>query len=168
MQIYVACLAAYNNGKLHGVWIDVTKGKEHIQEEIKKVLATSPENNQPYPCEEWAVHDYEGLPSSLGEYPGLDKICEIADFIEEHGEIAGEVLDHFCGDVDDARSAIEDHFVGEYKDAEDFAVQWVEMCGDKIPESVSYYIDYERMGNDMLMDGFYSIEVGDSIHVFTH
>jgi Antirestriction protein (ArdA) len=25
-RIYVACLAAYNNGYLHGKWIDATRG----------------------------------------------------------------------------------------------------------------------------------------------
>jgi hypothetical protein len=28
-QIYVACLAAYNNGRLHGVWIDAVRHVAH-------------------------------------------------------------------------------------------------------------------------------------------
>jgi antirestriction protein len=29
-RIYVACLAAYNNGNLHGAWIDATQGEWSI------------------------------------------------------------------------------------------------------------------------------------------
>jgi len=29
-QIYVACLASYNNGFLHGQWIDATQSEEEI------------------------------------------------------------------------------------------------------------------------------------------
>jgi len=37
IRIYVACLASYNNGVLHGRWIDATLGADHIWEEIEKV-----------------------------------------------------------------------------------------------------------------------------------
>ncbi len=30
IRIYVACLAAYNNGILHGAWIDATQGEDGI------------------------------------------------------------------------------------------------------------------------------------------
>lgn len=43
-RIYVACLASYNSGKLHGTWIDVVD-VEAMQEEIHAVLASSPEPN---------------------------------------------------------------------------------------------------------------------------
>jgi antirestriction protein len=46
-RIYVACLSAYNAGKLHGAWIDVDgKDADALQEEItRRVLLTSPEPN---------------------------------------------------------------------------------------------------------------------------
>ena len=37
IRIYVADLAAYNNGKLHGVWIDACDDLEDIQEQIDKM-----------------------------------------------------------------------------------------------------------------------------------
>lgn len=42
----MACLAAYNNGKLHGCWIDA------IQDQINSMLASSPEED----AEEYAIH----------------------------------------------------------------------------------------------------------------
>ncbi len=43
IRIYVADLAAYNNGKLHGVWINATDYLEDIQDQINNMLAESPE-----------------------------------------------------------------------------------------------------------------------------
>lgn len=45
IRIYVADLAAYNNGKLHGIWIDATQALDDIQEQINELLANSPEDN---------------------------------------------------------------------------------------------------------------------------
>ena len=56
-KVYVACLAAYNNGILHGQWIEANQGKEGIQEEIQDMLSKSPIPG----AEEWAIHDYEGF-----------------------------------------------------------------------------------------------------------
>jgi antirestriction protein len=55
IRIYLACLAAYNNGKLHGVWIDATNDIDDIQDQINEMLESSPEED----AEEWAIHDYE-------------------------------------------------------------------------------------------------------------
>ena len=55
-RIYVACLAAYNNGHLHGRWIDANQDPDAIQVEISAMLAASPIAD----AEEWAIHDYEG------------------------------------------------------------------------------------------------------------
>lgn len=41
-QIYVACLSAYNNGYLHGAWIDATQDENDILTEIQTMLAASP------------------------------------------------------------------------------------------------------------------------------
>ena len=87
IRIYVADLAAYNNGKLHGVWIDATQALDDIQEQINELLANSPEDD----AEEYAIHDYEGLAGySVSEYEGIERAQEVACFIEEHGEIAGD------------------------------------------------------------------------------
>ncbi|HCN93064.1 MAG TPA: antirestriction protein ArdA, partial [Hyphomonas sp.] len=50
-RIYVACLAAYNNGRLHGRWIDATDPHE-VWQHVRGMLAASPEPD----AEEWAIH----------------------------------------------------------------------------------------------------------------
>ena len=41
IRIYVACLAAYNNGHLHGCWIEVTD-EAAIWQAVQDMLAASP------------------------------------------------------------------------------------------------------------------------------
>ncbi|MCP5244917.1 MAG: antirestriction protein ArdA [Burkholderiales bacterium] len=80
IRIYVADLAAYNNGKLHGVWINATDDLDDIQKQVIQMLAESPEGF----AEEYAIHDYEGFEGyALSEYEGLETAQKIACFIEE-------------------------------------------------------------------------------------
>ncbi len=53
--IFVASLADYNNGVLHGKWIDAAREPWEIQADINDILDSS---RQP-DAEEWAIHDYE-------------------------------------------------------------------------------------------------------------
>ncbi len=74
---------------------------DDIQEQINALLANSPEDD----AEEYAIHDYEGFAGySVSEYEGIERAHEIACFIEEHCEIAGELLSYF-GDSIDGRCA---------------------------------------------------------------
>jgi len=164
IRIYVADLAAYNNGKLHGVWIDATLDPSGIHEQINKMLANSPEGD----AEEYAIHDYEGFGGyGLGEYEGIDTAHEIACFIEEYPELAGELLSYYGGSLGDARKAITENYSGCYKSLADYAEELTEGTA-QIPENLAYYIDYERMGRDMEMSGdIYTFETAhDEVHVF--
>ena len=53
--IYVADLAAYNNGILHGVWIDATQDIEDIWQAVREMLKATPLEEV---ADEWAIHDY--------------------------------------------------------------------------------------------------------------
>jgi len=57
IQIYVACLASYNNGILHGAWINAEQDAYAIYDEVQTMLTASPVKD----AEEWAIHDYEGF-----------------------------------------------------------------------------------------------------------
>ena len=41
-RIYVACLAAYNNGYLHGAWIDADQDTDEIRAEVAAMLLSCP------------------------------------------------------------------------------------------------------------------------------
>ena len=163
ISIYVACLAAYNNGKLHGCWIDATQELDDIQDQINSMLASSPEED----AEEYAIHDYEGFGSySLGEYEGIDSAHEVASFIEEHGELGAELLGYYS-DIEDARKALEENYNGCYSSLADYAEELTTETSE-VPEHLAFYIDYERMGRDMELSGdIFTVETGyQEVHVF--
>ena len=164
IRIYVADLAAYNNGKLHGVWIDATQDLDSIQDEVNTMLASSPEPD----TEEYAIHDYEGFGGyGLGEYEGIERVHEIACFLEEHSDIGGELLSHFGGSLDDAQKVAEESYTGCYTSLADYAQELTEQTSE-IPKHLEFYIDYDKMGRDMEMSGdVFTIETAhDEVHVF--
>lgn len=89
-RIYVACLAAYNNGYLHGAWIDADQDANQIRDEIAAMLARSPVED----AEEYAIHDHEGFEGvSISEYAGIDSVARMAAFIAEHGALGAGLLE---------------------------------------------------------------------------
>jgi len=160
-RIYVACLAAYSNGHLHGEWIDI-ENEEQIRDEINSVLKTSPIAG----AEEWAIHDYEGV-GNISEYESIEKLVAYAEFIKEHGEIGLAVLEHYNNQIDEAKDAL-NYFHGEHDSEEDFTIDFVNSIGMEIPKHLEYYIDYKRMARDYFINDFFSIEYGSSILVFSH
>ena len=82
-MIYVACLAAYNAGHLHGEWLDAAREPADIHEDIRSVLINSPIKSS----EEYAIHDYEGFGDiRISEYHGVTEVSRLALLIEEYGE----------------------------------------------------------------------------------
>jgi antirestriction protein len=163
-KIYVADLKAYNNGKLHGVWIDAMA--DDIQDQINDMLKLSPEDF----AEEWAIHDYEGFGNvSLSEYQGIESVHEIACFLYEYDEFGAALLDHFCDNLEDAKKAAEDGYHGCYESLADYA-QTITEDTTEIPSHLQYYIDYERLARDMEMNGdVFTIETGyRKVHVFSN
>ena len=94
-------------------------------------------------------------------------MCELADFIEEHGELGGKLLTHFGDDLAEARAAF-DEYAGEYRSAADFAEQLHEDTGTQIPESLRYYIDWQALARDMALNGEIMVfQTGfDEVHIF--
>lgn len=162
IKIYVACLAAYNNGILHGCWIDATQGEDHIWDGIKAMLKSSPEAD----AEEYAIHGYDGFEGAyVSEHSGIAELAALAAFIEAHGAIAGKLVAHF-GDLEDAKTALEDHYCGVYESVADFAQQITEET-TQIPENLQYYIDYERMARDLEINDVLTLETGfEEVHIF--
>lgn len=161
IRIYVACLASYNNGILHGAWIDATQGQDGIWRDVSQMLFNSPAEY----AEEWAIHDYEGFGGiHLSEYASFETVANYAEFIEAHGDLGAKLIAYF-GDLDDARDAISDHYAGHYDSLEDYAEQLTEET-IQIPESLRFYIDYEKMAADMEINDVLAIRSGHAVHVF--
>ncbi len=165
-KIYVACLAAYNSGYLHGEWVNATKGIDQLQDNVKSILAKSPVTN----AEEFAIHDYEDFGAvQIEEYTSLDTVTEIAEFIAEHGELGSEILNHTGENIEKAREVLEECYHGEFNSEEDFTYYWIhEVDGREIPEYLQHYIDYEAMARDFFINDFFSVELNHKVHVFSN
>ena len=173
--IYVACLASYSAGTLHGSWIDLEPeggtDREAIEEAIAWILATSPTPG----AEEYAVHDSSGLPDCLSrtEWPDLDEIEAYIDALsdlpdEDDREAyrlacndAGQVLD-----VDDFR----DRYQGCWSSEEDYAQERAE----QITETRDLHkfwptscIDWEQAWRELTYDGYSSESCRTGgVHIF--
>lgn len=162
-RLYIADLAAYNARHLHDAWIDATDDLNDIWEQTNTMLGTSPMLG----AEEYAVHDYEGFDGySVSEHEGINILHKIACFIEEHPDFGAELLNHCC-DMEEARRMVEYAYCGCYISVADYAQDLTEQTGN-IPAHLKYYIDYDRIAQDMEMGGdILTIETAhDQIHVF--
>jgi antirestriction protein len=162
-RIYVACLAAYNNGCLHGRWIDATT-PDAIMANVRAMLADSPIPG----AEEWAIHDHEGFEgASLPEHASFETVCALAAFIAEHGRLGAKAYGYYGNDLGEACAAFED-YAGQYCSAAGFAEALVRECGTEIPAALEYYIDWEALARDMELNGEILIfPLGfDEVHVF--
>ena len=177
-RIYVACLAAYNNGYLHGAWsmehgawsmehgawIDVTDTNA-IYQAIHKMLAESPVEH----AEEWAIHAYENFGSLyLDEHMSIDEVVKIADFISKYGELGTEILSHFGLEFEQAEKALEDTYYGAYESEIDFATNFFDDCyAHEIRDNLKFYIDYEAFARDLFLCDYFSIDVQGVKHIFS-
>lgn len=162
-RIYVACLAAYNAGHLHGAWIDV-EGGDAIKDAITAMLSASPIAG----AEEFAIHDYDGFGGvNIGEYEPIGRIVEIACFLRERGQLGALVLDHVGGNIDEATAALDDGHQGAYESLADYFEEFTEETVE-IPAPLRLYIDYEAMARDAELSGevFTLRTAHDEIHVF--
>lgn len=160
-RVYVACLASYNSGKLHGTWIDATDA-DAMREAIEAMLKASPEPG----AEEWAIHDHDGFYGiSVGEYADLDNLAALAANLEEHGEA-------FAAWVNDGREwddadGFEEAYQGTWRSEESFAVNLMDDLGELKEDSLAArYFDYAAFTRDLFINDYWSHDGTEGTHVF--
>jgi antirestriction protein len=154
-RVYVACLASYNAGILHGEWIDADQVADVIREEIADMLANSPTPG----AEEFAIHDYEGFGGiSLGEYEDIDHVATLGALLVEHGAAFGAYVGHVG--VDHAtEDGFQDSYCGEWDSEEAYAEElFDELYLHEVPEHVQHYIDYSAFARDLFLGDYYSVD----------
>lgn len=164
-QIYVACLASYNNGVLHGAWIDATQEPDDISEAIQDlVLKTSKIPD----AEEYAIHDYDDFPGlDLGESADLETVSMHAQMLVKHGMAWSDYATN-VGTKYATEDGFDESFCGEYPSAEDYAEQLLDDCGDlnALPENLRRYFDYAKFARDLSYDGYSFIKSENGVYVF--
>ena len=140
-RIYVADLEAYNNGVLKGEFLDLDdySDADELMDAIQEVVG---EDN------EYAIHDYENLPSRMySEYMGredFEKIYEAMELSERNGLPFDVVIDV----TSEYGEGVVDSYQGSYKDMEDFAYELAEEIGGisnfNNPQYYVYMSDTDR------------------------
>lgn len=169
MRIYVACLASYNNGVLHGRWIDAESDVDSMATQVAEMLRESrfpnvmvkhPETGESVPsAEEYAIHDMEGLPSCFGEYCGLQAVADFVELTEEYDYIDSSdlaaIVDNFHS-VNSAKSELDDNFCGIYDSFSDYSDEYAdEMLACRAPDTndiLVRYFDYDAFARDLAFD----------------
>ena len=158
-KIYLACLASYNNGILHGKWVDANLSVEEIKAEIQEMLKSSPIPD----AEEYAIHDYDDFSSlTLGEYESIEHITSLAECLSKYGGLFGEVYEYYQS-IDNTIQAFESGYIGSYESLADYAIEII----SDVPSHLEYYIDYQSMARDMEINGeFTQFKYQGSHHIF--
>ena len=148
IRIYVASLADYNAGVLHGRWIDAQQDGADIQEQVNYMLSLSTQDI----AEEWAIHDYEGFQGlHIEEYESFTKVAELADAVAQHG-VPFALWHNYIG-VDELRQDFTDHYLGEFDSVAQYAEEFYDYISEDVPDALRYHIDWEGVGRDMEQDG---------------
>lgn len=158
-RIYVASLSDYNDGILHGTWLDAAVEHDDLQTGIHQMLAASPTARRyGEPAEEWAIHDVEGFGGlSVGEYESVERITAMAKGIAEHGLAFAAWVADVGGDAADTQR-FEEAFLGSWDSAEDYARQLVDDLGTPnglhgFDEWLLSHIDYSSIARDLTLGG---------------
>jgi hypothetical protein len=128
---YFACLASYNNGRLHGVWVDLAQPVDDVWTEINTMLKQSREPG----AEEWAMHDHERIPASLySEHPDLDKLTAYAQFVDDldDDDLRRDAVRAWIDDDPsrvDSLDRFDDAYRGHWESSRAFAEDWVNEVG---------------------------------------
>jgi antirestriction protein len=160
-KVYIADLAAYNEGKLVGEWIDLSDYNDgsEVMDEISNLLKKW-SKKAGEEREEYAVHDYENFASNLySEYMGeesFDKVIKAYKVSEEKGipaDVIGTIMREY--NPDDIEEWIDEHYEGQFDNDTDLAYHYVDIVGGEEnldTKTLKQYFDYERFGRDLAYD----------------
>lgn len=158
INVYVANLAAYNDGYLMGKWVSLPISENELEKVFKEIQG-------PYFELEYTIHDYECFVSgiSIDEYTSIDTLNEIAGELENLDEFEIEkiaaYIEVYGGDI---KNALENMDRCEYYGGVtlvEYAEQLVDECYN-LDEFAKTYFDYERFARDLSYDGYYETSDG--------
>lgn len=165
-RIYVASLSDYNDGRLHGTWLDADADPDELADGIHAMLARSAMPG----AEEWAIHDHEGFgPLHLGEYEDIASISQLGRGIAEHGAAFAHWA-AICGTGDrDELARFDDVYLGHWNSVEAYAEELLndlgieELLEREVPEHLQPYVtvDVDGFARDLEYSGDVTASDGD-------
>lgn len=160
-RIWVTSLSDYNNGSLHGRWIDAARNEAELQTDIDAMLAASPWTARTgEPAEEWAIHDSDGFaPLRIDEHDSLSWISRVAQGIAEYGPAFAAYAE--VVEEEDLLAGFDEDYLGHYDDLHTYVEQLINDLGydrildEALPASIRPYVklDVTATANDLLLGG---------------
>lgn len=141
-RIWVGSPADYNNGRLHGEWIDAAVSSKELVEAVQRMLAASDEPG----AEEYGIFDYDNFGQfRVGEHDRLERVARVARGIAEHGPAFAAWAELHDGD-ESMLDQFEAAYLGEYVSPAAWGHEmlvdgWLRSALDSVvPERVRPYI----------------------------
>jgi antirestriction protein len=176
-RIWVGSEVDYNNGRLHGVWMNATLEPDELDAATQFMLRGSHTPG----AEEWAIMDYEGFGGyKVDEWTSFSTISLIAQGISEHGEAYAAWVG-YIGDTSGVLwepDAFHEHYEGEFDSVRDYVEYILKETGtyeeldralEVFPESIRRYVqvDTDTMARDWEIEGLHVVENGSGVWVFS-
>lgn len=157
VRVFLTNLGKYNEGELVGKYVDIDENStmDDFEEDFKDTEIGIYEEYEEY--DEYFITDYES-PFEIGKYENLQSIidkCKKCDEILKRNSISEEVLDSLLQeyDIEDLQNADIYLHSGVFSIA-DIAEEYVNECYNLYKMGhLAYYIDYEKLGRDMALEG---------------
>jgi antirestriction protein len=166
-RIWVGSWLDYNNGVLHGQWLDADRDADDIWSDIGAMLAASPTAAQSGDvAEEWGIFDHENFgDAAVGEQDSIDRLSAIARGITQHGPAFAAWAELTDLGPDTTDNQFRDAYLGEFDSVEAYADQLLDDLGYRdlldqaLPEHVRRYVDINVAGlaRDMWLSGEISV-----------
>jgi antirestriction protein len=160
-RIWAGSWLDYNNGVLHGDWIDADRDDAEIWADIQTMLAHSPTSAETgEAAEEWGIFDHEHFGSlRIDEQETVSWVAKVARGISEHGPAFAA----WAGVVEDEAllEGFESDYLGQYDSVEAYAAQvfgglaFEQLLERHIPEHLRPYVhlDTEALARDLQFGG---------------
>lgn len=174
-SVYVASLADYNAGRLHGTWLDPAQDLEDVRQAVSEMLRCSRTPG----AEEYAIHDFSGFGRhvELGEYTPIERVHALALGMKEHGMSFAawwSYVNPLSSDENELREQFQEDYRGTWGTVEDYAEQYLDDIGavkiaEEIPTWIQPYLalDIEGFARDLVLGGeVIAIEDIHGFHIF--
>ncbi|MYV16060.1 antirestriction protein ArdA [Furfurilactobacillus milii] len=149
LKVYLVNLGRYNENEPTGAWFTLPLDYDQVRETLK-LDATH---------EEYAIHDYE-LPIKISEYESLERLNRIYHAATTISEtpfypIINDLVEAWFTSIEDLAENLDELHMYQ-GDVTDLARRIVDegVFGD-VSDNLKFYIDFQRLGEVMLIDGNY-------------
>lgn len=156
LKVWIANLGKYNEGNLVGEWIDLEEcgDFETAWDELKQAIGLDGEHYEEWACFDWDC-DIPGL--KYTEWPDIEELHDIAQewaaLDDSERAAVGARMEHLGEDFAEALDGKDDVIDHGFTTMADIAEELFESCCYDVPEPVAFYIDFDKWGRDLEMEG---------------